>query len=301
MNFDEALQQLYGAQHQEFVGERKRLAAELKRAGDKPGAARIAGLTRPPLSAWVVNQLFRQAPTEFQELFESTRRVRSGALAAAADARECTLRLKGRAASLLGAAGHAATEATLRRVTTNLAALAAAGSFDPDLPGALSADREPPGFDGTALVAWSEHVPTTVDPPPKAHTGPIPAKQPQGPADDERPRRDSERLAAEARAEAARLAAEARAEAARLAAEARARRQAELERLTAALTSARQDCAKYRAKLELLRADLTQVETALAESVAAADDIERQLEQLAAADAPRAPDASPNPDRSARR
>jgi uncharacterized membrane protein YdfJ with MMPL/SSD domain len=39
----------------------------------------------------------------------------------------------------------------LRRVTQTLSALAATGGFDPDPPGALSADRDPPGFEAVGI------------------------------------------------------------------------------------------------------------------------------------------------------
>jgi hypothetical protein len=40
----------------------------------------------------------------------------------------------------------------LRRITSTLTALAATGSFDPDPPGALQGDRDPPGFDVAGLL-----------------------------------------------------------------------------------------------------------------------------------------------------
>jgi colicin import membrane protein len=151
-SYEDAVGALHRAPHEAWVAERKRLAAELKVSGDKAGAARLAKLVRPPLSAWAVNQLWWRAPEAFGELFEAAARMRAGEPSAAPARRQALAALKARAAALLVEAGHAAGDATLRRVTTTLAALAAAGGFEPDLPGALAADREPPGFDTPGLA-----------------------------------------------------------------------------------------------------------------------------------------------------
>jgi hypothetical protein len=76
----------------------------------------------------------------------SAERLRDADLSATAAHRKALGSLRERAASLLSGAGHAATEASLRRVTTTLAALAATGGFEPDDPGTLRFDRDPPGF-----------------------------------------------------------------------------------------------------------------------------------------------------------
>src|SRR5688572_20852784 len=147
MDYEDAVVELHKAPHGEFVNERKRLAGELKAEGDKAGATRLGKLPRPPISAWTVNQLWWQARDEFDALFESAEKLRGGDLGATAEHRDATSKLRQRAQQILAEAGHAATESTLRRVTTTLAALAATGGFDPDPEGALSADRDPPGFE----------------------------------------------------------------------------------------------------------------------------------------------------------
>src|SRR5262249_40092735 len=73
--------------------------------------------------------------------------LRKGDLEATRAHRDALAELRKRAAAMLEEAGHAATATTLQRVTGTLSAIAASGSFDPDEPGTLSADREPPGFD----------------------------------------------------------------------------------------------------------------------------------------------------------
>ena len=156
-SYDEAVAELYQGPHATFVAERKRLAAELKEAGDKSGSSKLGKLPRPPISAWTVNQLWWQAREEFEAMLESAAALRDGDLGGAAAHRETIAKLRQRASAILTEAGNAATEATLRRVTTTLSAIAATGGFDPDPPGALGDDRDPPGFEalgiGAALAA----------------------------------------------------------------------------------------------------------------------------------------------------
>ena len=77
-SYDEAVATLYQGALDAFVAERKRLAAELKAGGDKDGAARLAKLGRPSLSAWTVNQLFWHDWDAFERLLASAERLRSG-------------------------------------------------------------------------------------------------------------------------------------------------------------------------------------------------------------------------------
>jgi hypothetical protein len=141
-----AIETLFRAAHGEFVTERKRLALELKASGNKASAARLLKLERPSISAWAVNQLWWREREGFEALFAAAERLRKGQLEASAERRELLADLRARAAKLLSDAGHASNEATLRRVAGTLAALGASGSFDPDPPGALCRDRDPPGF-----------------------------------------------------------------------------------------------------------------------------------------------------------
>jgi len=150
--YDAALAELYQTPHASFVDERKRLAAELKAAGDKAAAATLAKRARPTISAWVVNQLWWHAHDAFSILLASAARLRDGDLAATPAHRDALANLRTRAAAILSDAGHAATESTLRRVAQTLAAIAATGSWEPDPPGALATDRDPPGFDAAMLA-----------------------------------------------------------------------------------------------------------------------------------------------------
>ena len=68
LNLESALDAIYAAPLDGFTKERDRLAKGLAGAGDKSGAARLKGLKKPSISAWVVNQLARQAPEEVAAL-----------------------------------------------------------------------------------------------------------------------------------------------------------------------------------------------------------------------------------------
>lgn len=154
--YDAAVATLYQAPYDSFVAERKRLVKELETGGDKTAAARLSKATRPLLSAWVTNQLWWKERKAFDELFSTAERLRD--IDADADAtaahRDAIAKLRARAGKLLADAGKSASEATLRRVTSTLTALAATGSFDPDPPGALKGDRDPPGFDVVGLTSF---------------------------------------------------------------------------------------------------------------------------------------------------
>jgi hypothetical protein len=150
--YDAALTELYQAPLPQFIAERKRLAAELK-AKKEPGATTLASKPKPPMSAWVVNQLWWHARDTFDDLLKTAEKLRKGQISASAEHREVIAKLRKRAQSILEDAGHNANEATLRRITTTLAAIAAAGGFDPDAPGTLAEDRDPPGFEAVGIPA----------------------------------------------------------------------------------------------------------------------------------------------------
>jgi len=152
-SYEHAVSALYRAPHASFVSERRRLAGELKAKGDKSGAERLAKLGRPPISAWAVNQLWWHAREAFDELFDTATQLRKGKLSASPAHRKAIAKLEVLARQLLSEAGHSANDATLRRIAMTLSGLAAAGSFEPDAPGALTKDREPPGFEAFGIAS----------------------------------------------------------------------------------------------------------------------------------------------------
>jgi hypothetical protein len=282
MRYEDAVETLFQAPHEQFVAERKRLAGELKAAGDKSGAARLAKLARPPISAWVVDQLWWRAREAFEALFDTAERVRRGELGAAAAHREAIARLRAQASQILGEAQHGTSEATLRRVTQTLSALAAAGDWSPDAPGALTADRDPPGFEAIGI---SNVIPFPVQPRPEAapggqrHAGEAETGEAAGAAADERQRRDAD----EARRRRDRDAAAARAEAAaelRRAEVERARAAAERHRLEAALRTARGDVSQREREVVKLERDLAYARTMVDQARDVVTGLEERLAQL---------------------
>ena len=272
MRYEDAVEALFQAPHEQFVTERKRLAGALKAAGDKVGAGKLARLARPPISAWIVDQLWWRARDAFEALFATAEQLRRGELGGAAAHRDAIAELRTQAAQLLGEAGHAANEATLRRVTQTLSALAAAGGWAPDLPGALSADRDPPGFEAVGIA---NVIPFPVQPraPSTAHHAgdagdETAAEQPE--ADEARLRR--EREAAAARAEAA-------AELRRAEAE-RARAAAERHRLEAALRTARGDVTQREREVVRLERDLASARSLVDQARQVVLGLEERLAQL---------------------
>lgn len=251
MDLDRAVEALYRAPLASFVGERGRLAAELRASGDKAGAADLAKRRRPTASAWVVNQLHWHAREQLEKLLEAAARLRDGDLDATADHREALAKLRKRASALLTDGGHGATEATLRRVTTTLAAIAANGGFAPDAPGTLVADRDPPGFES---MLGSADALVGKPAAPKA-VAPRPARDTKADA-----RRAAERAEQKRREEeAARRAAERRRMEVRL-----RTAQAELARRERAVAAAREELRSAEDGVERAQLEVEKVERAMA-------------------------------------
>jgi hypothetical protein len=259
--YDVALTTLYQAPHEGFVAERKRLAAELKAAGHKDAATKLAKLERPPISAWAVNQLYWREREAFDSLLETAASWRKGAAGAASAHRDAANSLRKKAAKILTEAGHSANEATLRRVSSTLSALAATGGFDPDPPGALRADRDPPGFgalEGATLTS-------ATSPSPKATKASTQSGASKAADDDDR---DEKREHQAKKAEQRRLEEE------------RKRRQVEQRRLETELRSAKSQVETHSRELERLEKRRKETETELARAQAKLEKVEAELEAL---------------------
>jgi len=254
--YDRALAELFQAPLDSFVAERKRLATALRADGDAAGATELAALRRPTTSAWTVNQLWWQARDAFEELLATAKRVRKGDREAMPAYRDTLAALRKRAAGILQAAGHGASETILRRVSTTMTALAATGGFDPDPPGTLSADRDPPGFEAVDPRPVAAHRPAT----------PL-RRVPAG--------KDAR---VDAKARAAAEAAE-RAERERREAEA-ARRRAERHRIETKLRTAQADVTKRDREVERSRRELADAEKAAADVRDRIADLERTLAEF---------------------
>lgn len=202
--YEEAVAELFQGPHGTFVAERKRLAAELKTVGDKAGAATFAKLGRPPISAWAVNQAWWHDRAEFEVLLSTAQKMREGDLSVTQAHRESLSKLLARAQRVLTEAGNAAGPATMRRIGTTLSAIAARGGFDPEPAGALTNDRDPPGFEAAGIPAIVAPVPPRpelklVKPPPDPE---LERRRQEERA--ERLRRDAELVKARAEVEAIR-------------------------------------------------------------------------------------------------
>jgi hypothetical protein len=165
----QALQELHRVPLRDFVAERKRLATELRRRGDQAAAAEVARRRKPTASAWAVNQLCWHARAEVDELLALGARLRKGDVRASRAYHDTLADLRRRAATVLREGGLGASDAVLRRVSATLGTLAAAGGFDPDPPGALAEDRDPPGFEAVTLAPGTGRAPRDARPPRQAH------------------------------------------------------------------------------------------------------------------------------------
>lgn len=250
--YDDAVQTLYQAAFGDFVAERKRLAMELKTQGDKDGAAQLGKLQRPPVSAWVVNQLWWRKRESFEALLALAARVTASDRDAAKQHREALAGLRDDAARILQEQGNAATETTLRRVTTTLSAIAAAGGFAPDAPGMLSADRDPPGFEALGFATSTA-------------SAPAPKPAPTTAKDDAAEKAEQRRREAEQR---------------RAEEEERKRRLAERERLSTALRDAQKLQATQQHELGRLRQEADAAEQSLKETQALLARLQAELASL---------------------
>jgi hypothetical protein len=161
-DLDAALAALYRLPLEQFVATRDQLVRRLRAAGDRVTARQVAGLRRPPVSAWAANQLAHAAPNAVAELLEvgaALRQAQQDALAgqpgaarqlrtATAHLRAAITRLSSRAETLLLRAGHAASDATLARLAATLQAAATGDEATRAAlaQGRLPGDLDPAGF-----------------------------------------------------------------------------------------------------------------------------------------------------------
>jgi hypothetical protein len=148
--------ELYRGPLEDFVRARAELARRLRTDGDREAAATVAGLRKPSLGAWAVDQLAAWAPDLVRDLLaaasDAREAQRQGAPAAL---REASARFRGlldeagrRARGILEQAGHPATDTTVRRARTTAQAAAAGAPAEREalLLGTLDRDLDPPGF-----------------------------------------------------------------------------------------------------------------------------------------------------------
>jgi hypothetical protein len=184
---DDPIDALFKLPLTEFIGARKKLAAQLKKDGNPDDAERVKALAKPAVSAWTVNQLYWTQREAFDELLATGQRFRkaqaSGKLVNMREAldgrREALSHLSDLATEILRDAGHNPSLDTLRRITTTLEALSSYASLsDGPTPGRLTQDIDPPGFDSfgsffpSAGTAKRAPDPPQANPPKKSVTAP---------------------------------------------------------------------------------------------------------------------------------
>jgi hypothetical protein len=248
---DSGLDQLFQLPLDQFTAARNALA---KQSG-ADGAA-IRQLTKPPLAAWAVNQLYWRDRESWDALIgaaEALRRThkavlggRSGDLRAAGKAHDQAVDRAVKATmSLLAGSGHPATDASRQAIVSTLRALPA-----DEAPGRLTRTLQPGGFEMLAgfPIAKGSHLASMPKPkaaPPREQAKPQPAKTKAEQA------RDAKALAhaREAAAAAARAAQQADQEARREEFE-RARAAREADKAAAAVTRAREAVAQAQQELK---------------------------------------------------
>jgi hypothetical protein len=146
----------------DFIDARKSLATRLKKDGHAAEAESVKALTKPSVSAWTVNQLYWHHRAEFDQLIVAGQRFRKAQTSRQAakvadmrdaldDRRDALAILSDLATTVLHDAGHNPTLDMIRRITTTLEAISAY-EFLPDgaIPGRLTKDVDPPGFESLA-------------------------------------------------------------------------------------------------------------------------------------------------------
>lgn len=159
--------ELYRVDPDDFVAARNRLAKELRAEGRRDEAAEVAGLRRPPPSAWALNQVAVDHPELVDAVLEAGAALRgamgdalggdaSGVRQAQAAERRAVDAAVAAAAKVLSSAGRAATDALKLRIAASLrAAVVDEDVADLVRRGILDTDRDAPGFglDGFSVAA----------------------------------------------------------------------------------------------------------------------------------------------------
>jgi hypothetical protein len=146
MSLDEVVAELLAGPLDEFTSRRNAKAKEMKAAGQRDLAAEVAKVKKPPVAVWAVNQLARRTKPVLERVRragEAVVQAQSGAVAgrknaalelrSASDALQRELEVAVReAGDVLRADGHAADEATIRRVQemVRLAAVSGGETWD---------------------------------------------------------------------------------------------------------------------------------------------------------------------------
>jgi hypothetical protein len=253
-----ALDRLAAVPLEDFVAERKRLAKELRGAGDRDAAAEVAKLPKPTPPAWALNHLAREDPAALDQWLAAAEALRHASTHAAEvggdELRAAMAAHRDATRSLLGAVRDRVplSDPMQERVR----ALLQAATADPEVAARLRSGRIVEG-------AAESDAPPAAEPAPAPA---IPKRRPGRESDEQRAAR--ERAEAEARAAAEERAAQARADLERRAGAA----SAELERLRDVAAERETAAAAAEERLEEARRTLTRSESELSAARSAQDD-----------------------------
>ncbi|HEX4997758.1 MAG TPA: hypothetical protein VFY29_06010 [Terriglobia bacterium] len=153
---ERSIDELFQLPLADFTAARNALAGRLKREGRKTEAGQVQSLSKPPVTAWTVNQLYWRKRQSFDHLLTSGQRLREAQLAQLGGKtgdireplearREAIAELARAADALLRQSGHSPAPETMRRIVATLEALSARSDSPP--PGRLTSDLDAPGFD----------------------------------------------------------------------------------------------------------------------------------------------------------
>ena len=152
----DALEQLYAAEPEQFVAERRRVERELRDAGRAEEADEIAGRKKPPLPVYTANRLARERPEDVARLISAGERLTAGHEAGDADAlRKEQAELAKQVAELVRKTGPLSEPMEQR-----LAVLLRAAASDPESAdllrrGVLSEELEPAAFGALAGLSFA--------------------------------------------------------------------------------------------------------------------------------------------------
>jgi hypothetical protein len=153
MDVEAGIERLFELPPERFVAARDELARQLRKDGDAAAAKRVAGLRRPTVAAWAVNQAARRRPELVTDLMEAGERLRQaqrralsglrggGLRTAGAERRVAIDRLIAEASSVLEESGRSpephrdaiATTLQAASVDEHAAAAVRAGTLDREL------------------------------------------------------------------------------------------------------------------------------------------------------------------------
>src|SRR5262245_52490029 len=130
-SIEQGLDALFAAPLTQFTAARNALASRLKQEGKREEADRVKALSKPPVSAWAVNQLYRINREVFDRLIDAGGAVRAAQLsqfsgkssdmrAALERRREAISTLTQAADVLLRKSGHNPTTDMMRRIGVTL-------------------------------------------------------------------------------------------------------------------------------------------------------------------------------------